>query len=574
MLEFKNKENVLNNITKYTKITKALSLIRLILALSIIVFVIAYFSDSDNYIYLILFIILTFITTIFIPYSNKYYNKLNEFKNSLNVYEIHTKRRNNKYHTFDDNGFDLKDKLDYKEADLDLFGKHSLFQYLNCCKTKYGRNKLKDSLINKQEYDEDYINTVKKLSETEDSIKLESSLHNFDKDSKNLDYDFLLNGLTKKIKFEIKFLIPLIWWLGLIGYIIYTLIKGFEVNYLYHYFLLFIVLNIISVFSFSNEIFNYPSIRYYELCSNYEIVISTINEVDIDTKTYKNIKEELNKNKESIKSVKSILNLLSLRGNFIIKILLNSFLIFDFWVILLYNHKNRKTDGLNEVFENVGKLECILSLSTIGCDNEVYTTGFNNDTDKIEGVSMYHPLVKDCVDNSFDLCGGVILTGSNMSGKTTFMRTLAICETLFNANGLVPAKSYKAPKLSIYTSLRANDMLSEGISTFYAEILRMKKINQAISNEKCLILVDEIFKGTNAIERISASNQVIDKLSLNNVLFIISTHDFELCDNKNIINYHFNETYQDDKIQFDYKIKEGKSDTKNAIYLLKMAEII
>jgi len=161
-----------------------------------------------------------------------------------------------------------------------------------------------------------------------------------------------------------------------------------------------------------------------------------------------------------------------------------------------------------------------------------------------------------------------------MSGKTTFMRTLALCVTLNNANGLVPAYEFSAPKLDIYTSLRANDMLSEGISTFYAEILRMKKINQAIKEKKCLILVDEIFKGTNAIERISASNQVIDKLKLNNQLFIISTHDFELCDNKNIINYHFNETYIDDKISFDYKIKEGKSDTKNAIYLLKMADII
>nr|MCR5349761.1 hypothetical protein [Acholeplasmatales bacterium] len=281
-----------------------------------------------------------------------------------------------------------------------------------------------------------------------------------------------------------------------------------------------------------------------------------------------------NKYKESLKSIKSILNLLSLRGNFVVKVLLNAFLVFDFWVIIIYNLKNKKTEGLNEIFENVGKLECIVSLSTIGIDNDVYTTGIESDLNKVEGEGMYHPLVKDCIDNSLTLDQGVILTGSNMSGKTTFMRTLAICETLFNANGLIPALSFKAPKLSIYTSLRANDMLSEGISTFYAEILRMKKINQAILNEKCLILVDEIFKGTNAIERISASNQVIDKLSLNNVLFIISTHDFELCDNKNVKNYHFNETYIDDKIHFDYKIKEGKSDTKNAIYLLKMAQII
>ena len=102
----------------------------------------------------------------------------------------------------------------------------------------------------------------------------------------------------------------------------------------------------------------------------------------------------------------------------------------------------------------------------------------------------------------------------------------------------------------------------------------MKNINSEIKNKKNLILVDEIFKGTNASERIDASFKVIDKLNSYNQLFIISTHDFELCNAKNISNYHFNETYIDDKISFDYKIKMGKSKTKNAIYLLKMANII
>jgi DNA mismatch repair ATPase MutS len=99
-------------------------------------------------------------------------------------------------------------------------------------------------------------------------------------------------------------------------------------------------------------------------------------------------------------------------------------------------------------------------------------------------------------------------------------------------------------------------------------------INEKIKDCKCLILVDEIFKGTNANDRINASLMVIDKLNKYNQYFIISTHDFELCDANDITNYHFNETYSDDKILFDYKIKEGKSDTKNAIFLLKMANII
>ncbi len=212
-----------------------------------------------------------------------------------------------------------------------------------------------------------------------------------------------------------------------------------------------------------------------------------------------------------------------------------------------------------------------MSLSNIGIDNETYCVG---DTGSLEGDDMYHPLVKDCVKNSFKLDGGVILTGSNMSGKTTFMRTLGINQTLYNAKGLIPASRFTSNNLNIYTSLRANDMLAEGISTFYAEILRMQKINSAIETEDTLVLIDEIFKGTNQTDRITASMKVIEKLNNKNARFIITTHDFELCEANNILNYHFNEEYVNDKISFDYKIKDGKCETKNAIYLLKMANII
>ena len=102
-----------------------------------------------------------------------------------------------------------------------------------------------------------------------------------------------------------------------------------------------------------------------------------------------------------------------------------------------------------------------------------------------------------------------------------------------------------------------------------------KLANEGIKKEKSLVLIDEIFKGTNAYERINASFKVIDKFNEYNSLFIISSHDFELCDAKNILNYHFNESYtEDNKLSFDYKIKEGKCETKNALYLLKMANII
>ena len=131
------------------------------------------------------------------------------------------------------------------------------------------------------------------------------------------------------------------------------------------------------------------------------------------------------------------------------------------------------------------------------------------------------------------------------------------------------------PHMEVFTSLRANDNMSEGISTFYAEIIRIKAIMSAIKSEnKILVLVDEIFKGTNTLDRINGSIEAIKKMNKNNVFGFVSTHDYEICDLDFVDNYYFLEHYQDDKILFDYKINKGVSKTKNAIYLMKMAGII
>jgi len=565
LLEFKNIENVKAEESKLKNLTTALSLVRLILAILALVFLIIGFS----YEFKIYGSIGLAIIAIFIAYSfltNKYYKNLELVKNKLITYESHDKRRKGLYHTFKDSGKDLLNKEDYKESDLDLFGNHSLYQYLSISKTKYGRNMLKSALTEGSTID--YSSLCYKLADNEGSIDLESSISNFE-GAKNIDYDALYESLGTKIKLTLGMILPLLSFIAMLVFIPFIFINNLNPWFL----VLFIALNIVLCKLFLvNPIFLLNSDSYYTLLEKYLIVREQVNNTNIDDDLYNDIKKSLNDNYSSIKNTMGILNLLAYRKNVIFNIIANGLFSFDFFIILIYNFKTKKQTGLREFFEAVGKLEVSLSLANIGIDNNVYCKGEKNDT--INAVDMYHPLVKNCISNSIDMNGGIILTGSNMSGKTTFMRTLGICQTLYNAKGLIPAYTFSSTDLNIYTSLRANDMLSEGISTFYAEILRMKDINNAIKEKKNLILVDEIFKGTNASERIDASFKVIDKLNSYNQFFIISTHDFELCNANNITNYHFNETYIDDKISFDYKIKMGKSETKNAIYLLKMANII
>ena len=132
--------------------------------------------------------------------------------------------------------------------------------------------------------------------------------------------------------------------------------------------------------------------------------------------------------------------------------------------------------------------------------------------------------------------------------------------------------------MDIYTCMRTKDNLEESISSFYAEILRIKLIIEACrSGKRVFFLLDEIFKGTNSRDRHIGATVLIKQLSENGAIGLLSTHDLELCDLEKemdeIQNYNFREYYEDNKIKFDYKLRKGRSTTQNAVYLMKLAGI-
>lgn len=571
MIEFKNIKSVDENISKLNKITKAISIIRLILALSLLTFLICLFSLQETVLYSALSISVFILFIIFILFTNKYFKRLEHFKNKKEVYESHNRRRNLNFNKMYDLGEDFITKDDYKLLDLDIFGPKSLFQYLSVCKTKNGRSKLAKRLssIHQSENINLEREAVFELAEREDTLDIEASFKEFSNDAKTLNYDEFLSVTKSKIAVKPLFFIPLISFLGMITYLILV----FTININPLPLIAFLLLNFITCkYCLNNDVFLLNSIKYYHISSAYLEIANIIKSIKYQNVYLNHLQSNISKYYEPLKKLNKIYLALSTRNNIIAKIILNSLFIYDLYLIFIFNKLHEKIIDLEILFDSISEFEVLISLANIGLDNDVYS--IPTFSDNIIAKNMKHPLLKDCVDNDFTLSGGVVLTGSNMSGKTTFMRTLGINQILFNAGGITLSKSFSSSYLPIYTSLRANDLLSEGISTFYAEILRMKTINNAIKENKCLILIDEIFKGTNAYERINASFKVIDKLNSYNAYFIISTHDFELCDANNILNYHFNEEYNDDKISFDYKIKEGKCTSKNALYLLKMTGII
>lgn len=196
----------------------------------------------------------------------------------------------------------------------------------------------------------------------------------------------------------------------------------------------------------------------------------------------------------------------------------------------------------------------------------------NKESCGIELTDVYHPMLKVPVKNSISVKKSVLLTGSNASGKSTFLKTTAIAALLAQTIHTVPAAGYLAPFYQIYSSMAIRDNLSGQDSYYMVEIKSLKRILDAPKEEvPVLCFIDEVLRGTNTVERIAASTEILKSLSKQQVLCFAATHDIELTQllNDEYEMYYFSEQIQKEDILFDYQLKKGVSATKNAIRLIQ-----
>ncbi|MGI6357904.1 MAG: MutS family DNA mismatch repair protein [Bacillota bacterium] len=203
-------------------------------------------------------------------------------------------------------------------------------------------------------------------------------------------------------------------------------------------------------------------------------------------------------------------------------------------------------------------------------------------SDVLHAENMGHPLLQQPVTNHFSLGSSAqiaLITGSNMSGKSTFLRTVGCNLVLAYAGAPVCASGFRCSLFHLWTCMRVSDNLEQSISSFYAEVLRIKRIAAAAKNQQqVFFLLDEIFKGTNSQDRHIGARALISQLQRDGAYGLVSTHDLELGDlqaasNGKITNYHFREYYENSQIRFDYRLRAGISTTRNALYLIRMAGI-
>ena len=582
-LVVQNKIN--NDVVCLKKRSTAISLLRFLTMIGCLICLLVGYFFNREYLYIIA-LVLVILFSYLVYLHSQVTNQLMYFEAKLVVINNYLARFEDKWHSFKENGSDYVDKISGLMKDLDIVGNNSLFQYLNTASTRSGKIRLLHKLT-RRDYD---INTlieeqeaVKELGDNDDFVIDIETYGKMIKKPKFVEktVEEFINGIKDyQISYDLKLLLIIIPILTIIMFLMFTFNIMFKVAVIAVAILIFG--QWISTLIFlpkHSEIFKQVS-DLSKCLNSYQNICRLTLQTIFTSKHLNKLKNQLNQAYEAFNELKKISSIVKQRNNILAAILLNGILLWDFNCKRAYDTWIKKYG--NEVenwLDAIGELESLISLQVLLKTKKQTTFPLFSDELCLEFEGAYHPLIDDrkVVANSFMMKKQVcVITGSNMSGKTTFLRTIGINLVLAFAGGPVMAKSFKCSLMKIYTSMRLEDDLS-GISTFYAELLRIKEIVDANNRgEKMIALIDEIFKGTNSKDRIYGAAKTVEQLSSSNIFTFITTHDFELCELENQIpctNYHFSEYYQDNKIMFDYLIKDGRCKTTNAKYLLKMVGI-
>ncbi len=290
----------------------------------------------------------------------------------------------------------------------------------------------------------------------------------------------------------------------------------------------------------------------------------------------------------AIKQLAKICSGLSIKGHPLIHIAVNLIGPWDLaWTWYLQKICQRLRPVLPIWLEQVATIDAAMALSTFAYLNPCYAWPTRRENPRAQDVginttSLGHPLLqhRQRVRNDFTLQGIgqlYLVTGSNMSGKSTFLRTVGINVCLAQAGAPVCAETWDWSWMLIHSCLRVGDSLEEGLSYFYAEVKRLKSILLAVSHAEqypVLFLIDEIFKGTNNRERLLGSEAFIRELTTGYGLGLVTTHDLELArledELPGITNIHFQETVDDKELKFDYQLRTGPCPTTNALRIMAM----
>jgi DNA mismatch repair ATPase MutS len=545
-----------------------------------------YFSFQTLDIVVILFTFAVFeayFLLIAIHHKAIYLMRENEEKRC--IYQRYIDRLDGNWNAFYDTGNEFLDPKHGYSSDLDIFGENSLFQYLNTTKTWFGRQKFVNDLT---ELNLD-LNSIKlrqqaiwELSNNiAFTVDMQTAGRRIKPDKNILEFISALKGYRTETAWKYgKYMV----YLPVLSTIFMLVTFFFEIKILYIpagiLLMVHVILWVFSTLKLSHALSEIDGANYK--FQEYSKIFKLMEDKSFSCELLRELKSKVSPSKgikvsQAMEQLSHIVMKLDFRRNAVLYIVMNLFFLWD--INCAYSIKTWRAnfrERMDGWFESLGELESLLSFANLKfVDDDVCMPKFN-DKKMIKAVDMGHPLIpKDKrVTNSFELNNEIfIVSGSNMSGKTTFLRTVGINMVLGLAGGFCCATELSIPVIGMITSMRIADDLSHGISTFYAELDRIKLALESSKDGQAIFLIDEIFKGTNSDDRLFGARSVIEKLDDYTSIGLITTHDLALCKTSQtqrprIVNYSFAERYENDEMVFDYKIIKGQAKSTNARYLM------
>ena len=296
------------------------------------------------------------------------------------------------------------------------------------------------------------------------------------------------------------------------------------------------------------------------------------------------IKSQKAKASAVIEQFSKMLGILDQRSNMLVGVFINSFFLSDLrqayrierWIAL-------NADEVANWFEVLAFFDAQNSLANFSFNHPDYAFAeIKKGKHTLTAKALAHPLLdpKKAVANDFDIDSEqfFIITGANMAGKSTFLRTVSLSIVMSNAGLPICAKEAVYDPIKLITSMRTSDSLTDDESYFFSELKRLQFIVNAIKTDTYFIILDEILKGTNSTDKAIGSRKFIEKLVASNSTGIIATHDLSLCEAadelEEVKNYYFDAQIINDELFFDYTFKKGICQNMNASFLLRKMQII
>lgn len=475
--------------------------------------------------------------------------------------------------------------------DLDIFGRHSLFQLINRTSSAFGKPILANWLSNHAPKEEISLRqqAVQELSEKLD-LRQNFQAHGMAEekpDKKHVKelFDWLKDksraknkGLYQVLMVSLALITVGSIVLSSLGYVA----TGFPIL------MTFINIAVLGTLFQKLLLITRQTEKGYKSLRSLKEQILLIEAHDFESEKLKELKQRLSSEgsvaSQTLKELSSILDNLQNRAN-VLYLLLNVTLLLDiYWYLKISKWKEKNEANLEEWFEVIGTFDALMSMGGYAFSNPDYTYARISDNQHlINAAVMGHPLInsKKRVSNNFEFSGkgGIcLITGSNMSGKSTFLRTVGINSVLALMGAPVCAESMEIGELKVFTSMRTQDDLEESVSSFYAELKRLKQlINQIDENRPTLFMIDEVLKGTNSEDRHKGASALITQLNKTNAFGLVSTHDIVLGNMTNelngVKNYSFNSTITGNEIDFNYKLTPGLCKSFNATKLMQLMGI-